>query len=210
MRYDEDGQRMLDLDSNAADWDVAGDCLLMNGIPFDGWAYENYEDGKLYSRTRYTRGYSSGLMEIYYENGQLMRRNGGYDMGLLYAIHRAWAENGQLILEEMNRGSIRVPAYQKEWSESGVLLYVYQSPATFQSYNHGLETWWYENGQLKEQKAWELGICMQHQAWSPDGQLSLDTVLPPDSPDLALLFARKEKESDMERAYGALPEMKFQ
>ena len=209
MQYDEDGQPMLDLDSDAASWDEAGDCLLMDGVPFDGWAYENDEDGKLYNRAQYVRGYASGLLELYYGNGQLMRRNGGFDHGVPYAIHRAWAENGQLILEEMNRGTIRVPAYQKEWSESGVLLYAYQSPATFQSYKHGLETSWHEDGQLKERKAWDLGICTHHEAWSPDGQLTLGIQLTPEHTDYALLQARKEKELEMLRAYGPLPEMEF-
>jgi antitoxin component YwqK of YwqJK toxin-antitoxin module len=205
MRYDENALVMLDLDSEQASWDEAGDCLLQDGAPFTGWAFENYEDGQLYSRVHYERGYPSGESELYYENGQLMRRSGDYDSGIPWPITRSWSEEGQLLHEEMNRSTIRVPAYQKEWSEQGGLIYQYTSPATYQSFKHGTETWWYEDGKLKEQKTWMLGICMEHQQWAPDGVTLLHTQLSADSDDQQLLITRKEKEAQMAESFGKLP-----
>jgi MORN repeat variant len=205
MRYDEDGLEMLDLDSDRASYDEAGDCLLQDGLPFTGWAFENYEDGQLYTRIHYERGYHTGLLEIFYENGQIMSRHGDYDPVARQSIIRQWAENGQMISEETYPSTTCLPRYQKLWTDEGRLIYDYESPATYQAFKHGVETWWYEDGQIQERKVWSFGLCTEHLQWGLDGKVLMEEYLSEGSPEYQLIHMRKEKEAEMVKKYGELP-----
>lgn len=194
----------LDLQSKIASWDEESDRLLINGSPFTGWAIDKFDDGRIQSRTFYSDGFPNGRSEEFYENGKRMNAMGLYLEDGTGPLNRAWSEEGILVSEELNIGSIRCHSYKKYWSLTGNLEYHYDSPATYQSFKHGIEEWWHPNGTLQKQILWKLGINCEEKEGDVDGKLLLTQELIPNSSDTKTLHERELFEEDMRLKYGPL------
>jgi antitoxin component YwqK of YwqJK toxin-antitoxin module len=86
--------------------------------PFEGMAYETYQDGQLLSEVEFKKGIKVGWSRQWYKSGQLEYES-------FYPLHdvahyREWFENGQQKVEVFSQYGIRIK--EKRWNEDGQLV----------------------------------------------------------------------------------------
>ena len=126
-----------------------------------------YKNGQI---SRISNG-NNGICKEYYDNGQ-PRSEGYYKEGVKDSIWKSWSEyDGSLSLTYYDssvikniktyflNGNIRV---DYNYSESHI--------------RNGLCREWYDNGQLKEEKYFNLGRCVNSLGWHIDGALRFETT----------------------------------
>ena len=94
------------------------DSLLLNGKPFTGILYDEYDNGQPGEEERYIDGYQDGPFKRWYENGQL-REEGMKRRGFAPDKTTEWHENGALKSIEKREWGVEVS--YKEWDKNGKL-----------------------------------------------------------------------------------------
>jgi antitoxin component YwqK of YwqJK toxin-antitoxin module len=145
----------------------------------NGSSTEFYENGKVKVKANYKDGALNGAYKSFHING-LKQSEGTYDNGIQVGLWKGWhpngkpsyeyvfdlntahpfepnkkewADNGQLTLEQVL--DIGANGYLKEWTAQGVKTHdvdIYMLDRT-----KGVETWWYDNGQLHWKRDYRKG-----------------------------------------------------
>lgn len=102
---------------------------------------------------------------------------------------RRWP-NGQLRVQ-MNYVDGIEDGWVRGWHENGVLRAetFYRTGGVF-----GVSREWYSNGQLKLEEEIERGIRLWAKAWTENGELVKDYVLPEEHPNYQVVQQRRERE----------------
>jgi antitoxin component YwqK of YwqJK toxin-antitoxin module len=95
------------------------DSLLLNGKPFTGILYDEYDNGQAGEEEKYVDGHQVGPFRRWYENGQL-REEGVKRRGFAPDKMSRWHENGVLKSTEEREWGVVVSC--KEWDEHGKLI----------------------------------------------------------------------------------------
>jgi antitoxin component YwqK of YwqJK toxin-antitoxin module len=145
----------------------------------NGPVLEYYDNGKVKAKGSYKDGSLKGKYQTYYADGRIeseryydndvpvgewkgWHANGKQAYWYLYDLNTAhpfepnkkeWAENGQLILEQVL--DVSGTGYLREWTPQGIKTHdvdIYMLERT-----RGLETWWFDNGQLHWKRDYRKG-----------------------------------------------------
>ena len=120
------------------------------------FAYEEY-----YSRFLTIRNETEGLLETYYENGQL-RTKEYYKNGELHGLSEWFHENGQLFTRSSH-------GLYEEYNENGQLL----RRDNYKNGQERLSEYFYENGQLLSRDNYKNKHNWSYEGFYENGQLSL-------------------------------------
>lgn len=94
---------------------------LLNGEPFSGIVYSEYDNGMLELEFNYVEGLPSGLQKQWFRNGQIervsMARRGNGSSRIEY-----WHENGVKKIERTSDEN-NILTYYREWDEEGNLIH---------------------------------------------------------------------------------------
>jgi antitoxin component YwqK of YwqJK toxin-antitoxin module len=145
----------------------------------NGPSTEYYENGKVKVKANYKDGALNGAYKSFHLNG-LRQSEGNYDNGIKVGLWKGWhpngkpsyeyvfdlntahpfepnkkewADNGQLTLEQVL--DVSGTGYLREWTPQGVKTHdvdMYMLERT-----RGVETWWYDNGQLNWKRDYRKG-----------------------------------------------------
>ena len=151
-----------------------------------------YENGKLKSKGTYKDGSLNGIFRSYFQDGKLeteryyennvpvgewkgWHSNGQQAYWYLYDIETAhpfepnkkeWAENGQLTLEQVL--DVGANGYLKEWTAAGVQTH--DVDIQLLNRHKGVETWWYNDGQLHWRRDYRKGQDTSLVEFYPNGE----------------------------------------
>ncbi|MEN9918686.1 MAG: hypothetical protein RL662_1122 [Bacteroidota bacterium] len=96
---------------------------LLNNIPYTGYAYALFPNGKLSYEYNLIDGYQEGIQRIWFENGQLMSET-YYMNNIPNGCCSEWFENGVLQFEaEYNMGKKK---WSKRYNKQGKLINEYK------------------------------------------------------------------------------------
>jgi antitoxin component YwqK of YwqJK toxin-antitoxin module len=145
----------------------------------NGPSTEFYESGKVKVKANYKDGALNGTYKSFHLNG-LKQSEGEYENGIRVGLWKGWhpngkpsyeyvfdlntahpfepnkkewAENGQLTLEQVL--DVSGTGYLREWTSQGIKTHdvdIYMLERT-----RGVETWWYDNGQLHWKRDFRKG-----------------------------------------------------
>jgi len=145
----------------------------------NGPSTEFYENGKVKVKANYKDGALNGTYKSFHINGS-KQSEGTYDNGIQVGLWKGWhpngkpsyeyvfdlntahpfepnkkewADNGQLTLEQVL--DVSGTGYLREWTPQGVKTHdvdIYMLERT-----RGIETWWYDNGQLNWKRDYRKG-----------------------------------------------------
>jgi antitoxin component YwqK of YwqJK toxin-antitoxin module len=157
--------------------------LIKNGhyehSSLNGPVTEYFANGKVQAKGSYKDGSLKGKYQTYYADGRVeseryydndvpvgewkgWHANGKQAYWYLYDLNTAhpfepnkkeWADNGQLTLEQVL--DIGANGFLREWSKDGVLIH--DVDIHLLDRTRGLETWWFENGQLHWKRDYRYG-----------------------------------------------------
>jgi antitoxin component YwqK of YwqJK toxin-antitoxin module len=157
--------------------------LIKNGHyehrSLNGPVTEYFANGKVQAKGSYQDGSLKGKYQTYYADGRVeseryydndvpvgewkgWHANGKQAYWYLYDLNTAhpfepnkkeWADNGQLTLEQVL--DIGANGFLREWSKEGVLIH--DVDIHLLDRTKGLETWWFENGQLHWKRDYRNG-----------------------------------------------------
>lgn len=96
-----------------------GDVRLLNGKPFSGIGYHEYDNGQLEQENTYLEGLPDGLQREWHPNGQLKKESHAV-RGLGSSKVTTWYENGQVQSIALYEAGVKIE--HKEWDENGDLL----------------------------------------------------------------------------------------
>ena len=158
----------------------------------NGPVYTYYENGKLKAKGTYKDGSLNGGFKSYFPNGKLQTErhyqndvpvgewrawhpNGQQAYWYLYDLETAhpfepnkkeWAENGQLTLEQvLDEGA---NGYLKEWTPTGIQTH--DVDIQLLDRHKGVETWWYDDGQLHWRRDYRKGKDTSLVEFYPNGE----------------------------------------
>ena len=77
---------------------LEGDILLLDGKPFEGWAYELYPEGTLLVAAQYQKGRLQGKNLMWYPDGK-PQMSAIYEQGALNGRFLGWYQNGGVIYD---------------------------------------------------------------------------------------------------------------
>lgn len=170
--------------------------LIKNGYhehsSLNGPVYTYYQNGKLKSKGTNKDGSLYGVFKSYYPDGKLeserryennvpvgewkgWHANGQQAYWYLYDLETAhpfdpnkkeWAENGQLTLEQVL--DLGANGYLKEWTAAGVQTH--DVDIQLLNRHKGVETWWYNDGQLHWRRAYRKGKDTSLVEFYPNGE----------------------------------------
>lgn len=158
----------------------------------NGPVYTYYENGKLKAKGTYKDGSLNGGFKSYYPDGKLQSHrnyqndvpvgewkawhaNGQQAHWYLYDLETAhpfepnkkeWAENGQLTLEQVLDESAN--GYLKEWTPTGIQTH--DVDIQLLDRHKGVETWWYNDGQLHWRRDYRKGKDSALVEFYPNGE----------------------------------------
>ena len=151
-----------------------------------------YENGKLKSKGTYKDGSLNGIFKSYFQDGKLeteryyennvpvgewkaWHANGQQAHWYLYDLETAhpfdpnkkeWAENGQLTLEQVL--DVSANGYLKEWTPAGIQTH--DVDIQLLDRHKGVETWWYNDGQLHSRRDYRKGKDTSLVEFYPNGE----------------------------------------
>ena len=151
-----------------------------------------YENGKLKSKGKYKDGSLNGIFKSYFQDGKLETQryyennvpvgewkgwhaNGQQAYWYMYDLETAhpfepnkkeWAENGQLTLEQVL--DVGANGYLKEWTAAGVQTH--DVDIQLLNRHKGVETWWYNDGQLHWRRDYRKGQDTSLVEFYPNGE----------------------------------------
>ena len=151
-----------------------------------------YENGKLKSKGNYKEGALYGGFKSYYPDGKIQSErhyqndvpvrdwkgwhpNGKPSFWYLYDLNSAhpfepnkkeWAENGQLTLEQVLDESAN--GYLREWTPAGIKTH--DVDIQLLDRTKGVETWWYNDGQLHWRRDYRKGQDTSLVEFYPNGE----------------------------------------
>lgn len=170
--------------------------LIKNGYhehsSLHGPVYTYYQNGKLKSKGTNKDGSLYGVFKSYYPDGKLeserqyennvpvgewkgWHANGQQAYWYLYDLETAhpfepnkkeWAENGQLTLEQVL--DVGANGYLKEWTAAGIQTHYVDIKLLDR--NKGVETWWYNDGQLHSRRDNRKGKDTSLVEFYPNGE----------------------------------------
>lgn len=158
----------------------------------NGPVYTYYENGKLKAKGTYKDGSLNGGFKSYFPNGKLQTErhyqndvpvgewrawhpNGQQAYWYLYDLETAhpfepnkkeWAENGQLTLEQVL--DVGANGYLKEWTPTGIQTH--DVDIQLLDRHKGVETWWYNDGQLHWRRDYRKGKDTSLVEFYPNGE----------------------------------------
>ena len=158
----------------------------------NGPVYTYYENGKLKAKGTYKDGSLNGSFKSYFPNGKLQTErhyqndvpvgewrawhpNGQQAYWYLYDLETAhpfepnkkeWAENGQLTLEQVLDDGAN--GYLKEWTPAGIQTH--DVDIQLLDRHKGVETWWYNDGQLHWRRDYRKGKDTSLVEFYPNGE----------------------------------------
>lgn len=106
----------IDIDKDDVRWDD-GQRLIHKGKPFTGQAASYGWTGEVASLVTYLDGLEDGLIQTWYENGQLKSESIVHH-GIVQSPAREWHENGQLSQETYFDKS-GVCTGERQWDDKG-------------------------------------------------------------------------------------------
>lgn len=130
-----------------------------NGVQ-DGLLEEFYEKGQLRHRGNYKNGREDGLWESYYENGQL-REKTVYKNGLIEGTSEDYFDNGQLHSKTRYKDGLEMDV--ESYYKNGQLELKYKKKIDRNEYSelvteyHGSYKSFYKNGKPKQKLNYEVG-----------------------------------------------------
>lgn len=157
--------------------------LIKNGhyehSSLNGPVTEYFANGKVQAKGSYKDGSLKGKYQTYYADGRVeseryydndvpvgewkgWHANGKQAYWYLYDLNTAhpfepnkkeWADNGQLTLEQVL--DVGANGFLREWSKEGVLIH--DVDIHLLDRTRGIETWWFENGQLHWRRDYRPG-----------------------------------------------------
>ena len=83
-----------------SDLHLEAEILLLDGKPFEGWAYELYPEGTLLAATQYQEGRLYGKSLIWYPDGK-PQMSATYKKGALNGRFLGWYQNGGVIYDRL-------------------------------------------------------------------------------------------------------------
>ena len=92
---------------------------LLNGVPFTGVIYADYENGQPEIEFNYVNGLPSGLQRRWYPSGRLEEEWHAI-RGQGSAWSRKWYPNGVMKFERSNEDNLSIRV--REWEDNGQLL----------------------------------------------------------------------------------------
>ena len=170
--------------------------LIKNGYhehsSLNGPVYTYYQNGKLKSKGTNKDGSLNGVFKSYYPDGKLeserrydnnvpvgewkgWHANGQQAYWYLYDLETAhpfepnkkeWADNGQLTLEQVL--DVGANGYLKEWTAAGIQTH--DVDIKLLDRNKGVETWWYNDGQLHWRRDYRKGKDTSLVEFYPNGE----------------------------------------
>ena len=81
-----------------SDLQLEKEILLLDGKPFEGWAYELYPEGTLLAATQYQKGRLQGKSLMWYSDGK-PQMSATYKQGALNGRFLGWYQNGGVIYD---------------------------------------------------------------------------------------------------------------
>lgn len=146
--------------------------LKSKGTNKDGSLYgvfkSYYPDGKLESERRYENNVPVGEWKAWHANGQRAYWY-LYDLETAHPFEpnkKEWAENGQLTLEQVL--DVGANGYLKEWTAAGVQTH--DVDIQLLDRHKGVETWWYNDGQLHSRRDYRKGKDTSLVEFYPNGE----------------------------------------
>ncbi len=138
-------ERDLMLEENNQRFNISGEFLLIDKIPFSGRVYGFYPKSQ---DTSYVSTYREGMLHgerrYYWENGAPKERR-YFNQGEKEGDYEAWWSNGQKQLHYFFKDG----EYQgelKEWNPEGFLTRIMNYDNGHES---GVQKWWYDSGEIK-------------------------------------------------------------
>jgi antitoxin component YwqK of YwqJK toxin-antitoxin module len=95
------------------------DTLVLNGHPFTGIGYAEFQNGKLRREVNYVNGFPEGRCREWYNNGQVSKEWFA-EQGVAPAKTTEWYANGQIKSLCLREHGIELE--YKEWKENGELF----------------------------------------------------------------------------------------
>lgn len=81
-----------------SDLHLEKEILLLDGQPFEGWAYELYPEGTLLAAAQYQKGRLQGKSLLWYPDGR-PQMSASYEQGALNGRFLGWYQNGGVIYD---------------------------------------------------------------------------------------------------------------
>jgi MORN repeat variant len=119
--------------------------LYVAAKPFSGYVTEQYQSGKLASKSGYLAGKLEGKQEKWYDDGRKMEVR-YYKENRKTGTHQGWWPNGQQKFEYIIENDIPIGVH-REWHDNGQLYSLATYNATGQP--EGKQQMWYATGQIK-------------------------------------------------------------
>lgn len=101
------------------------DFLLMHyaGKPFTGIAFENDENGVLFTETSFIEGQKNGVSRKWSDSGNIVLEE-WFALNSLHGPFREWYENGSIKIDSLYE--LGVCVREQEWDENGNVIKNYQ------------------------------------------------------------------------------------